>query len=255
MVTLPTLQELLEAGAHFGHTEGRWHPHAASYIHSSRSGVHIINLEKTLEAFGLILPMISAHVASGKSILFVSTKKQASAVVKELAESCGMPYMTARWLGGLLTNFEVMKGMLDHYRKMRHDHETLAWEKYTKKERLDLERELAKKHTFLEGLINLRKIPEMLFIVDVRHEKTALNEAIACGVPVVAIADTNINAERITYPIPGNDDAVKSITLFTRLISEAVKEGAVARAQKIEEDAAVKAAQVKETHEVVAQSI
>lgn len=247
MVQLPSLQEFLEAGVHFGHTIGRWHPKADWYIHSERGGIHIINVEKTTEKLVEYLPLISAHVSQGKSVLFVGTKSQAADIVKKYAEECQMPYITARWLGGLLTNFETMKIMLDRYRTMVAEKESGAWEKYTKKERTVFEKELEKKHTLLYGLRNVRRMPEMLFIVDVRKEKTALTEALERNVPVVAIADTNINSEKITYPIPGNDDAVKSIDLFSRLIAETVKEGLTHR-EKVQETPHIqKSKEIKET--------
>lgn len=230
----PSLQDLLGAGAHFGHTEGRWHPKAASYIHGARSGIHIINLEQTLTRLQEVMPLITQHVAAGKTIMFVGTKRQAAPLVKKYAESCGMPYVTTRWLGGLITNFESMRNMLDHYRKMLSDKEQNAWDKFTKKERVVLEKELEKKNEVLGGLRTIRRMPDMLFIVDVRHEKTALTEARSRNVPVIAMADTNINPENITHAIPGNDDAVKSIELFCSVVAQAVNEGMAQRAQVAE---------------------
>ncbi len=254
MITLPSMKEFLEAGVHFGHTVGRWHPKSAWYIHSERGGVHIINIEKTVEKLQEYLPIVSEHVAQGKAVLFVGTKKQAADIVKQYAESCGMPYTTTRWLGGLLTNFDTMKQMLDRYRTMMSEKESGKWEKYTKKERTMFEKELEKKHILLYGLRNVRHAPEMLCIIDVRKEKTALREAQKRNVPVVALADTNINPDHITYPIPGNDDAVKSIELFCRVICEAIQEGLKRRETKAGETVPAEAPQTG-AREIIAASM
>lgn len=253
MVKSPDLKTFLTAGVHFGHSAGRWHPKAAWYIHSERAGVHIINVEKTVEQLSEILPKITEHIAAGKVILFVGTKRQAAEIVKRHAMECGIPYITERWLGGLLTNFDSIKTMLDKYRQMSADQMAGVWEKYTKKERVVFEKDLAKKDRFLSGLKEVKRMPEMVFLVDVRHEKTALTEAQKRKVPVVAIADTNINPEGITYPIPGNDDAVKSIDLLTSLVAEAVKEGMALRAKAPVVDPATAA--IPARREVIGSSI
>lgn len=252
IMQIPSLQDLLTAGAHFGHTEGHWHPKAGKYIHGSRGGIHIIDLEQTVTVLGEVLPMITAQVAQGKTVLFVGTKRQAAPIVQKYAEECGMPFITSRWLGGLLTNFESLRGMLDNYRKMLVDKEKGAWDKFTKKEQVVLEKDLAKKNLVLGGIRTLRRLPDLIYIVDVRHEKTALTESRSRSVPVIAMADTNINPEQITYPIPGNDDAVKSIEIFTSLIAGAVKEGMNMRAAAPEADKTVRPSAHKE---VVATSI
>lgn len=224
-VTIPGLKDLLKAGVHFGHSVGRWHPKAAPYIHSARSGVHIIDLEKTQAQLKDVLARIEKMSAEGKTILYVGTKRQAEPIMIAEAERAGMPYVTSRWLGGLLTNFKTMKVMLDAYRKLLADRDSGAWEKYTKKERVQLEKELAKKDELLRGLKSVMRLPDALFVVDVRKEKTAIREAHVCGVPVIAVVDSNINPEHATYVIPGNDDAVKSISLLTKLVTDAIVEG------------------------------
>lgn len=251
IMNIPSLQDLLMAGAHFGHTEGHWHPKAGKYIHGSRGGIHIIDLEQTVTVLGEVLPMITAQVAQGKIVLFVGTKRQAAPIVQKYAEECGMPFITSRWLGGLLTNFESLRGMLDNYRKMLTDKERGAWEKFTKKEQVVLEKDLTKKNLVLGGIRTLRRLPDFIYIVDVRHEKTALTESRSRNVAVIAMADTNINPEHITFPIPGNDDAVKSIELFTSLIAGAVKEGMNQRVATPEEKPVIR----QESKEVVASSI
>ena len=249
-VTIPGLKDLLKAGVHFGHSEGRWHPKAHWYIHSARSGVHIIDLQQSQKQLEEVLAYVEKITAEGKTILFVGTKRQAQSIVEEEAGRAGMPYVTRRWLGGLLTNFTAMKPMLDTYRKLLADQGTDAWEKYTKKERVGFEKMIAKKNPLLGGLKTLTKVPDALFVLDVRKEKTAIKEAQAKGIPVVAICDSNINPEQVTYPIPGNDDAVKSIALLTKLVADAIVAGKVqagiaqAAALAEKEKAAAEAAKV-----------
>ncbi len=224
-VTIPGLKDLLKAGVHFGHSEGRWHPKAHWYIHSARSGVHIIDLEQSQKQLEQVLAYVEKLASEKKTILFVGTKRQAQSIVEEEAGRAGMPYVTRRWLGGLLTNFSAMKPMLDTYRKLLSESGTDAWEKYTKKERVGFDKLIAKKNPLLGGLKTLNKIPDALFVLDVRKEKTAIKEAQVKGIPVIAICDSNINPEQVTHPIPGNDDAVKSIALLTKLVADAVVAG------------------------------
>ncbi|MAG12096.1 MAG: 30S ribosomal protein S2 [Parcubacteria group bacterium] len=225
--TIPGLKDLLKAGVHFGHSEGRWHPKAHWYIHSARSGVHIIDLEQSQKQLEHVLAYVEKIASEGKTILFVGTKRQAQSIVEEEATRAGMPFVTRRWLGGLLTNFTAMKPMLDRYRKLLSEQGTDAWEKYTKKERVGFEKIIAKKNPLLGGLKTLNKIPDALFVLDVRKEKTAIREAQVKGIPVIAICDSNINPEQVTHPIPGNDDAVKSIALLTKLVADAAAAGKV----------------------------
>lgn len=224
-VSIPGLKDLLKAGVHFGHSVGRWHPKAEPYIHSARSGVHIIDLEKTQVALTDVLARVEKMAAEGKTILYVGTKRQAEEIMIKEATRAGSPFVTSRWLGGLLTNFNTMRPMLDAYRKLCADKESGAWEKYTKKERVQLEKLVSKKDLLLRGLKSVTKLPDALFVVDVRKEKTAIREAQVCGVPVIAVVDTNINPEQVTHVIPANDDATKSIALITKLVSDAIVEG------------------------------
>jgi small subunit ribosomal protein S2 len=225
MPNLPTLLELLQAGAHFGHQKSRWHPKMEPYIFGARGGIHIIDLEKTLKELDSALSFVKNLAAQGKVILFVGTKRQARELVKTAAEACDMPYLVERWIGGMLTNFDEMKRRLRKYHSMKEQVQSGEVEKYTKKEQLKFKKDLAKMDRYLVGLSKLEKLPDAVYIADMRTEKTGLAEALRKQVPIVAVCDTNIDPTDATHPIPGNDDAVNSIRLFVNLISEAVIEG------------------------------
>lgn len=229
MPQLPTLEEMLAAGMHFGHRSQRWHPKSKPYIFGERQGIHVINLEATQEKLAEACEFAKKLAMEGKSILFLGTKQQAQAIVKQEAERCGMPYDIEGWVGGLITNFEEIGKLLERYRKMRTDREAGAWDKYTKKERSVMEVDYQKKRVVLEGLSSLKKTPDAMFIVDIRTEKTAVVESLVRHIPTIAITDTNVNPEQVTHPIPANDDAVKSIALITRAIADAIIEGKAAR--------------------------
>ncbi len=224
-----TLEEMLAAGMHFGHRSERWHPKSKPYIFGERQGIHVINLEATQEKLAEACEFVKKLAMEGKSLLFIGTKQQAQEIVKSEATRCGMPYNVEGWLGGTISNFDEIGKLLERYRKMRADREAGAWEKYTKKERSVLETDYQKKRVVLEGLSTLKKMPDAMFIVDIRTEKTAVTEANVRGISTVAITDTNVNPEMVTHPIPANDDAVKSIALITQCIADAVLEGKAAR--------------------------
>jgi len=225
MSKLPTLLELLKAGAHFGHQKSRWHPKMEPYIYGVRGGVHIIDLEKTLEMTEKALDYAKNLAAEGKVILFVGTKRQTRDLIKSAAEACGMPYLVERWIGGLLTNFEEMKRRLRKYQTMHEEVRTGEVEKYTKKEQIKFKKELEKMDKYLVGLTNLDKMPDAVYIADMRTEKTALAETSRKHVPVIGVCDTNVDPNDADYPIPANDDAVNSIRLVADLLAEAVNEG------------------------------
>lgn len=225
--TLPSMMEMLKAGMHFGHQKSRWHPKMKQYIFGVRNGVHILNLERTVEDLQKALEYTTNLVASGKTILFVGTKRQAQAIVKSAAEDCGMPFLTERWIGGLLTNFDETKHRLKKYKSLKMQIESGEIEKYTKKEQIDIKKSVAKMDKYLSGLTTVEKMPDALFIIDMRVSKTAVAEAERTNVPIVAICDTNVNPEQAAVVIPANDDAVNSIKIITNLIAEAVKEGKV----------------------------
>ncbi len=225
MPIMPSLLEMLKAGAHFGHRQSKWHPKMEPYIFTVRSGVHIINLEKTAEELAKALEFVKKTVAGGGKVLFIGTKKQAQPIVKKYAVAAETPYVIGRWMGGTLTNFSIIIKLVKKLKEMRRQQETGEWAKYTKKEQVGLKKEFDKLETMVGGLELLDKKPDALFIIDVKKEKTAVAEATKTGVPIVALCDTNVNPQGISYVIPANDDATKTIELITRLLAEAVKEG------------------------------
>jgi small subunit ribosomal protein S2 len=220
------LRSLLEAGVHFGHQTRRWNPKMKKYIFLARNGIYIIDLQKTQKAIRGACGMVQKLAAAGGEVLFVGTKKQARQVVREEAERCGMHYVTERWLGGMLTNFQTIRKSLDRLSSLKRDlsdEEVVA--SRPKKEIQSLEKQRAKLDKVLSGVENMTKLPAMVFVVDCRKEKIAVAEANKLNIPVVAIADTNSDPDEITYPIPGNDDAIRSIRLITGAIADSIMEG------------------------------
>ena len=225
MPKTPTLLELLKAGVHFGHKTSRWHPKMKPYIFGQRSGVHIIDLEKTQVMLEKALDHIKTLASEGKVILFVGTKEQAREIIKNAAIACGMPYVDQRWLGGTFTNFSTIKRVTKKLIDLKTKRDKGELQKYTKKERLVFDRMIEKLEVTVGGIQNMAKLPDAVFILDLKKEKTARKEAENRKIPIIAICDTNINPEGIAYPIPGNDDAIKSIEMMVSLIAEAVSEG------------------------------
>lgn len=221
----PSLKELLEAGAHFGHQASRWHPKMADYIFGTRSGIHVINLERTQKELENALNEVKDIAAKGGTVLFIGTKSQAKKYVREAAEACGMPHVTERWLGGTLTNFKQIRDTVDRYLKLKEQQEKGELDKYTKLERLMISREVEEYDEKVGGIATLKKKPDAVFVTDVRFDKTAVMEANVCGIRVIGVCDTNVNPTRIDRVIPMNDDAIRSIELVTGLMAEAVKEG------------------------------
>lgn len=234
MVKIPSLLEMLKAGVHFGHQVSRWHPKMGEYIFGKREGINVIDLEKTQKKLEEALNFVSNTASKGGVILFLGTKKQARDIVKKYADECGMPYVIERWLGGTLTNFRVISKVLKKLKTIERQKETGEIKKYTKKEQLVLTREGEKMDILVGGIKNLEKMPDAMFIVDIKKEITAVKEAKSKNIPVVAICDTNVNPEMVDYPIPANDDAIRSIELIVSVVAEAVKEGKKSVA-KIEE--------------------
>lgn len=236
MTKIPTVLEMLETGMHFGHRTTRWHPKMKPYLFGERQGVHVINLEITAEKLKEALEFVRDLSMHNRTILFLGTKRQAQSIIKAEAERCGMPYITGGWIGGLLTNFDEIGKLLERYRRMKSERENGEWEKFTKKERVRLEDDFRKKDLTLSGIAQLKKLPDAMFAVDLRIEKTAIEEARKTKMPVVAIVDSNVNPELVTHPIPANDDAVKSIALITKFIADAVIEGRAIAAQELKEE-------------------
>lgn len=229
-VSLPTVAEMLEAGMHFGHRTYKWHPKMKPYIFEARKGIHIINLEKTREQLERALDFMTRGIAEGKTVLFVGTKSQIKEQLKAMAQETGMPYVTERWLGGTLTNFPIIKNSIRTYVDLLEKKESGRLEKYTKKERIQFDRQIAKLSLSVGGLVTLNRTPDMIFIWDIKHEETALAEAKKKRIPIIAICDTNVNPNGIDYVIPANDDASKTIDLVLNVLKDAVlnaKEAAI----------------------------
>ncbi len=244
MPNLPSLTDMLKAGMHFGHKTSRWHPKMKDYIFGARQGVHIINLEETNKMLESALETAKGIAARGGVILFVGTKVQAQDIVKKYADACGMPYVIHRWLGGTLTNFEQIKKTLKRMKMLKDQRDKGELNKYTKKERLMISREIEDMEHKLGGMQEVTKVPDAMFIIDVRTEKTALKEANVTGIPVIALCDTNVNPGGVSKIIPGNDDAVKSIELISKLMCDAIKEG---KANAIKDAANIRAKAVQQT--------
>jgi small subunit ribosomal protein S2 len=230
-----TMKDLLESGVHFGHQKRRWNPKMKKFIFGVRKNIYIIDLQKTLRYFKYTYNIVRDFAAEGKTILFVGTKKQAINVIKEEAIRCGMPYVNHRWLGGMMTNFGTVKKSirkLDIIEKME---ETGQINLLTKKERLILSRTKAKLEKYIGGIRHLKTTPDVLFIIDAVKERIAVKEAIRLGIPVVAPLDTNCDPDVIDYPIPGNDDAIRSVHLFAKTMADAIIEGKELAAQDNED--------------------
>ncbi|MBR4463593.1 MAG: 30S ribosomal protein S2 [Treponema sp.] len=219
-----TMKSLLESGVHFGHQVKRWDPRMKKYIFQARNGIHIIDLQKTIVAIKESYEAVRKVVSSGKSVLFVGTKKQAQQAIQKEAERCGMYYVNNRWLGGMLTNFSTIKKSLQRLKKIEKMEIDGTFDNLTKKEVSALSKEKAKLEKNLGGIKEMKELPGIIFIIDTHKEEIAVAEAHRMGIPVVAVVDTNCNPEGITYPIPGNDDAIRAITLFTSIIANAVIE-------------------------------
>lgn len=219
-----TMKSLLESGVHFGHQVKRWDPRMKKYIFAERNGIHIIDLQKTIAAIKESYEAVRKIVASGKSVLFVGTKKQAQQAIQKEAERCGMFYVNNRWLGGMLTNFSTIKKSLQRLKKIEKMEVDGTFDNLTKKEVANLLKEKAKLEKNLGGIKEMKELPGVLFIIDTHKEQIAVAEARRMGIPVVAVVDTNCNPDGITYPIPGNDDAIRAISLFTSVIANAVIE-------------------------------
>ena len=220
-----SMKQLLEAGVHFGHQTRRWNPKMASYIYTERNGIYIIDLQKTVKKLEEAYSFVRDMSAEGGTLLFVGTKKQAQDAIKEEAQRCGMYFVNARWLGGMLTNFKTMRGRVDRLNQLKKMQEDGTFDMLPKKEVMKHLGEIAKLEKYLGGVKEMKKLPGALFIVDTRKERNAIAEAHKLGIPVVAIADTNCDPDEIDYVIPGNDDAIRAIKLISSIMANAVLEG------------------------------
>ncbi|HET7874889.1 MAG TPA: 30S ribosomal protein S2 [Methylomirabilota bacterium] len=237
-----TMKELLEAGVHFGHQTKRWNPKMQKYIFGERNGIYIIDLQKTLKKFREAYAFVRDLAAQGGTMLFVGTKKQAQETVFEEATRCDMFYVNHRWLGGTLTNFTTIRKSIARLKKLDEMQETGEYERLPKKEVIGLERERAKLQAALVGIKNMDRLPSAVFIVDPKKEAIAVLEAQRLAVPIVAIVDTNCDPTGIDHPIPGNDDAIRSVRLITSRIADAILEGAGTLAKEQSEEAVQAAA-------------
>jgi small subunit ribosomal protein S2 len=227
-----TMKQLLEAGVHFGHQTRRWNPKMKRFIHGERGGIYVIDLEQTLQRIERAYLFVRDTVADGGTIMFVGTKKQAQDPIRRYAEQSGMPYVDQRWLGGMLTNFQTISkrvGKMLEYRRLR---DTGELDAMPKREALTYQRELDKLERNIGGIRTMAKLPDAVFVLDTIKEHIAVTEARKLGIPIVAVVDTNCDPDLITYPIPGNDDAIRSAELMCRVISEAIAEGKLMHAKK-----------------------
>lgn len=219
-----SMKQLLEAGVHFGHQTRRWNPKMKEYIYTERNGIYIIDLQQTVGLVDKAYNAIKDVVAEGGTVLFVGTKKQAMESIKAEAERCGMFYVNQRWLGGMLTNFKTIQGRIKRLKELERMEADGSFEKYTKKEVIGMKHEMDKLERNLGGIKDMKKVPDVIFIVDPRKERIAIQEAHILGIPLVGIVDTNCDPEEIDYVIPGNDDAIRAVKLLTSKMADAVIE-------------------------------
>ncbi|GAA1753808.1 30S ribosomal protein S2 [Agromyces humatus] len=236
-----TIRQLLDSGVHFGHQTRRWNPKMKRFIFTERSGIYIIDLQQSLAYIDKAYDFVKETVAHGGTILFVGTKKQAQESIAEQATRVGQPYVNQRWLGGLLTNFQTVSKRLARMKELEELDFEGTTSGFTKKELLIKKRELDKLHKSLGGIRNLSKTPSALWVVDTKKEHLAIDEAKKLGIPVIGILDTNCDPDEVQYPIPGNDDAIRSVSLLTRIIADAAAEGLIERHQKPEAEGNVSA--------------
>jgi small subunit ribosomal protein S2 len=238
MAPVVTMKQLLESGVHFGHQTRRWNPKMKRYILTERNGIYIIDLQQSLDYIDRAYEFIRETVAHGGTILYVGTKKQAQEAIAEQARRVGMPYVNQRWLGGMLTNFSTVFKRLQRLKELEEiDFDDVAGSGMTKKELLHLKREKDKLERTLGGIRDMSKVPSAVWVVDTKKEHIAVNEARKLGIPVVAVLDTNCDPDEVNYPIPGNDDAIRSVTLLTRVVADAVADGLMSRAGAANGDA------------------
>ena len=220
-----TMKQMLEAGVHFGHQTRRWNPRMRPFIHSERHGIHILDLAQTVRRFDAALQQVRETVSAGRTVLFVGTKRQARAVIRAEADRCGMPSVTNRWLGGTLTNWSTISRRIEYLRDLEARIASSEHEELPKRERLRLEKQFARMQRAFGGIRGLERLPGMLFVIDVRLEQIAVREANRTKIPIVAMCDTDADPGVIDYPVPANDDAIRSIQLLTAQIADAVLEG------------------------------
>ncbi|HEY9036835.1 MAG TPA: 30S ribosomal protein S2 [Pseudomonadales bacterium] len=220
-----TMRDMLQAGVHFGHQTRFWNPKMRQYIFGARNKIHIINLEHTMPAFQESLALVKRLAANGNKILFVGTKRSAGKVIEEQATRVGMPFVSHRWLGGMLTNYKTIRASIKRFRELDEQSRNGTFEKLTKKEALMRTREMEKLQRSIGGIKDMGGLPDALFVIDVDHERIAVREANKLGIPVIGVVDTNSDPEGVDYLIPGNDDAMRSVKLFVSAMADAIEEG------------------------------
>ena len=230
------MKSLLESGVHFGHRTHKWHPAMKPYIFTERNGIHIIDLQKTVKALEQSYNLVRDTVASGGLVLFVGTKRQAQETIKEDAIRAGMPYVTERWLGGMLTNWRTIRQRVNELDRLERMRDKGDFERITKKEALLLSRKIERLDTLLGGIRNMNRLPEMIFVVDVRREETAIHEANLLNIPVIALVDTNCDPRNVDYVVPSNDDAIRAIKLLVGKMADAAQEGLALRKEEVIEE-------------------
>ena len=248
------MKQLLEAGVHFGHQTRRWDPRMAEYIYQARNGIHIIDLQKTSKKIDEAYAFVKEQVENGASVLFVGTKKQAQECMKEAALSCEMFYVDQRWLGGMLTNFETIKKRVERLKRLEVMQEDGTFDVLPKKEVIGLKKEMEKLEKNLGGIKNMETLPGVIFIVDPKKERTAILEAKKLNIPVVGLVDTNCSPEDIDFPIPGNDDAIRSVKLIATVMANAVIEGKQGEVLSLDDQMLEEKEEEKSMEEVVAEA-
>lgn len=228
-----TMKDMLDAGVHFGHQTQRWNPKMKPYVYTDRGGIHIIDLHKSVISAKNAVEFVTKIAATGGRMIFVGTKKQAVEPIKEAAAKCGQFHVTKRWLGGMLTNFQTIKSSIDRLKRIDQMREKGELDFFSKKERAQMEKEYVRLSEYLDGIRDMKDAPSCMFVVDLNKEHIAVAEAKRIGIPVVGIADTNVDPEVIEFPIPGNDDAIRSIKLFANLVADAYLEGAKQWQEKV----------------------
>mgnify|MGYP006177332197 CR=1 FL=1 len=236
MASAPQIQDLLEAGVHFGHQTSRWNPKMRKFIFAERNGIYIIDLRKTQRQIELAQELARQVISRGERILFVCTKKQLRPVIQSEAERSNSFHVTERWLGGMMTNFSTIKKQIRRLRELERGQEEGAFDFYTKKERLMLDREREKLEKYLSGVKDMARIPGAVFVVDAKKERIAVNEANKLGIPVIAIADTNADPDVLTVPIAGNDDAIRSVGVISKAIADAIVDARAAMPDEARQD-------------------
>ncbi len=247
MASVISMKALLESGVHFGHRTNKWDPHMRPFIFTERNGIHILDLQQTVKAITTAYNLVRDTVSEGGTVLFVGTKRQAQETVKEEAIRCGMPYVTERWLGGTLTNWSTISQRIGELERLEGLKESGEIHSYTKKEALMIDRDINRLLIRLSGVRNMKKTPDLLFVVDVSREETAVHEANLKEIPVIAMVDTNCDPTNVDYVIPSNDDAIRAIKLMVSKIADAVIEGRAMRKEDFEEDFDLSKAEEKST--------